>query len=249
MAPWRPRLRVDALDAALEAFLQTLPSPAKPERMDPIRLVCFDMDGVLTREESSWVRVHQHFGVRHGPGFEAFLRGEIDDEEFIRRDVALWLDNRPEMTIHDVHAILDGLDLVDGAGETCDRLREHGAELAIVSGGLDYAAARVARELGILQVSANGLHANPDGTLAGTGYVNTPLKDKSVAVRRIARDLGIPLGAVASVGNSSPDITMFRTTGLGIAFRPTDPHTAAHADVTAPGTDLRSILPIVIGSE
>lgn len=231
-----------------DAFVSRLPDPPKPSRQDPIRLVCFDMDGVLTREESSWVSVHQRFGVRNGPGFEAFLRGDIDDEEFIRQDVALWLEKQPGMTLADVHAILDELTLVEGAHDTCDRLRAAGCELAIVSGGLDYMARRVATELGIEHVSANGLNTHEDGRLTGDGFVNTPLRDKSRPVVGFADRLGIGLGSVATVGNSAPDIPMFRASGLGIAFRAADPHVAQHADVTVAGDDLRSVVkPILNG--
>ncbi len=232
-----------------DRFLADLPQPPKPTRQDPIRLVCFDMDGVLTREESSWVSVHQRFGVRNGPGFQAFLRGEIDDEEFIRQDVALWLENNPGMTLADVHAILDELSLVDGAREACDQLRDAGCELAIVSGGIDYMAQRVANELGIQLVSANGLNAHQDGRLTGDGFVNTPLRDKSRPVVGFADQLGIGLGAVATVGNSAPDIPMFRASGLGIAFRAADPHVADHADVHVPGDDLRNVLRPIVGGK
>jgi phosphoserine phosphatase len=192
------------------------------------------------------VRVHQHFGVRHGPGFEAFLRGEIDDEEFIRRDVGLWLQHRPRMHENEVHAILDELGTVDGALDACDRLRAAGCELAIVSGGLEYAARRVADELGIRHVSANGLATHPDGRLTGEGYVNTPLRDKSVPVLRLAADLGVPLGAVATVGNSVPDIPMFRTSGLGIAFRASDHHVIRHADLTVDSTNLLDVADAIL---
>lgn len=231
-----------------DTFVSGLPNPPKPDRQDPIRLVCFDMDGVLTREESSWVSVHQRFGVRNGPGFQAFLRGEIDDQEFIRQDVALWLEQEPGMTLDDVHAILDELSLVDGAHEACERLRQAGCDLAIVSGGLEYMARRVANELGIQHVSANGLTTDEDGRLTGDGVVNTPLRDKSRPVVEFADQLGIGLGAVATVGNSAPDIPMFRASGLGIAFRAADPHVADHADVTVSGDDLQNVLrPILKG--
>lgn len=233
-----------------DTFVASLPKPPKPTRQDPIRLVCFDMDGVLTLEESSWVSVHQRFGVRNGPGFQAFLRGEIDDEEFIRQDVALWLEEQPGMTLDDVHAILDDLSLVEGAHEACDRLRDAGCELAIVSGGIQYMAQRVANELGIGHVSANGLNTHEDGRLTGDGFVNTPLRDKSRPVVDFADRLGVGLGAVATVGNSAPDIPMFRASGLGIAFRAADPHVEQHADVAVRGDDLRSVVdPIVDGKK
>ena len=78
--------------------------------------------------------------------------------------------------------------------------------------------------------------------------MNTPLRDKSVVVRALALKLGIPLSRVACVGNSAPDVTMFRCAGMGIAFRPADRHVVAHADVTVDGNDLRAVLLPILGS-
>ena len=46
--------------------------------MDRIRLVVFDMDGVLVDAYSSWVLVHQHYGTQNEDSLRAFLQGEID---------------------------------------------------------------------------------------------------------------------------------------------------------------------------
>ena len=59
-----------------------------------MKLVVFDMDGVLTEYFSSWVRVHEHFGTDNDEALRLYMEGKIDDEEFMRRDIALWT---PEM--------------------------------------------------------------------------------------------------------------------------------------------------------
>jgi len=66
--------------------------------MGVARLVVFDMDGVLADVESSWVYVHRHFGVNNDHSLFAYLRGEIDDLEFIRRDINLWKQKDPGIT-------------------------------------------------------------------------------------------------------------------------------------------------------
>ena len=55
-----------------------------------IELVIFDMDGVLTDTISSWKYVHDYFGSSNERSVDDYLRGKIDDLEFIKRDVALW---------------------------------------------------------------------------------------------------------------------------------------------------------------
>jgi len=97
-----------------------------------VRLAVFDMDGVLVDTESSWVLVHEHFGTNNDDSLRAFLRGEIDDLEFIARDVALWRRVRGEVRWDEVRDVLDSAPLVPGAVETLRRLRAEGVRTAIV---------------------------------------------------------------------------------------------------------------------
>ena len=64
-----------------------------PGKLDDIKLVVFDMDGVLTDTYSSWKYVHDFFNTSNDESVETYLKGEIDDMEFIRRDAALWKEN------------------------------------------------------------------------------------------------------------------------------------------------------------
>jgi phosphoserine phosphatase len=59
------------------------------------KLVVFDMDGVIADVGSSWVHVHESFGVNNDHSLRAYLRGEINDVEFIQRDIKLWKDKDP----------------------------------------------------------------------------------------------------------------------------------------------------------
>lgn len=223
--------------------MANLPHRRKPPRRDPVRLVCFDLDGVLIDQESSWVAVHEHFGLNNEASLRAFLRGRISDAEFIRRDVALWRRARPEVRLRDVERILRRrLTLAPGARTAVRALRRAGVDCAIVSGGLEPAATLAASALGIRRISVNRLDVDPQGRLTGRATIRTPLRDKGVPVRRFARELGIPAGHIASVGNSSPDIGMFRASGLGIAFRPSDSFVRRAADLVVEGPDLRDLL-------
>ncbi|MBW3583255.1 MAG: HAD family phosphatase [Euryarchaeota archaeon] len=212
------------------------------EREDPLRLVCFDMDGVLIHGGSSWVQVHRHFGVENDAALARFMAGEIDDEEFIRTDVALWTRDGP---VHRsvLDQVLSAPQIMPGAGDTIAALHDAGIKTAIVSGGLDHMANRVAGLLGIDEVHANGLHYDADGHLTGEGILRTPLRDKSAPLRAVAAKTGVPYGRIAAIGDSCPDASMFESCGYGIAFNPADPCVRHAADVTVETTDLRDVLP------
>ncbi len=211
----------------------------RPARHPKIELAVFDMDGVLVDAKSSWAWVHNHFRCNNNESVERYLKGEIDDLEFIRRDIALWRKSDSEhSTISDISSILEDVPIMKGAKECMDRLAENGVVLGIVSAGLDLLANRVAHELGMEHVYANGLLAGRGGILSGEGILRVPLVDKASSVRQIASDTGIPLSRVAAIGNSCFDIGMFDVSGYGIAFNSEDECVEREADRVITEKDL-----------
>ena len=206
------------------------------------RLAVFDMDGVLADIESSWVFVHKRFGVNNDQSLYAYLRGEIDDLEFIRRDIALWRAKDHNLDIGKIARILDDVPLMPGAKKTITDLSAKGYKTAIVSAGIDLLAERISEECGIDIHLANGLKKLPSGLLTGEGILNVRLMDKGEAVVKAARSLGIRLEDTVSVGNSKYDVTMFERTGASIAFHPSDDYVRSHAKFVVEEGDLTMLL-------
>ena len=71
------------------------------------------MDGVLTDIMSSWKYVHDYFGTCNDQSVDDYLKGEIDDLEFIRRDVSLWQKNDKPVTRDKLVEILSDIDTED----------------------------------------------------------------------------------------------------------------------------------------
>ncbi|MGB0652812.1 MAG: HAD-IB family phosphatase [Thermoplasmatota archaeon] len=225
------------------------PATPAPLRDVPVELVCFDMDGVLIDVGSSWVMVHRHFGVENEVSLRAYLNGEFDDAEFIRRDAALWLAKQPKLTRDDFREILRIPPFMDGVRGTVEAIQAAGIECAIVSGGVDVMAENVAKKLRIPHVAANGFVYDDEGHMTGEGVVKTPLNDKALPVLEFARELDVPLDRVLSIGNSLPDVSMFEVTGRSIAFHPEDDYTRDHATWTIEDGPLTQILPLVLGHD
>src|SRR5580698_3281099 len=154
----------------------TLPRPSSTGRMRSpgatvLKLVALDMDGTLVDVDSSFAAVHHHFGDHNADGLRDFLAGRIDDREFIRTDVRIWQRHAPDLRIDDLEAILDRVPIMPGAATLISGLRGRGVRTAIVSGGVDLLAHRIARELGIDLALANGFRVDPDGRLTGEGII------------------------------------------------------------------------------
>jgi phosphoserine phosphatase len=211
-----------------------------------VRLAIFDMDGVLIDARSSWVLVHRHFGSDNEDSLEAFLRGEIDDHEFIRRDVERWSRAKGRVRYDEVADVLDSAIPIPGAVETLQELGSMGIKTAIVSGGLGHLAERIGSLGGVDLVFANDVEVDEDGYLTGGGIVNVPLREKGLVVTRIQSEIGISPAETVAVGDSSVDVTMFRNAGMSIAFNPRDEVTERSATHVVRGRDLRLVLPLIL---
>jgi phosphoserine phosphatase len=219
-------------------------SNTKPEKLDKLELVLFDMDGVLTDIISSWKYIHDYFKTSNDRSVDEYLKGKIDDMEFIKRDVSLWKENGKFVTAERLANILSDVPFMKGADKCIKVLRESNIKTAIISAGLDLLANRTAEELGIDYVKSNGIKTDKNGRLTGEGILNVRLMYKDLAVRSFLKELKIPLNRVASVGNSCFDIPMLEITGLSIAFNPSDDCTIEAADFFYKEKDLSKILPV-----
>jgi phosphoserine phosphatase len=208
----------------------------------PLKLVIFDCDGVLADSDSSWEYVHRHFGVNNNDSLAAYLRGEFDDSEFIRRDIRLWFRLFGRVHISKITGILDGVPLIPGAPEAVGELRRRGIKTAIVSAGLEPLVGRVARTCGIDISLSNGLVTDSEGFLTGEGTVQVPLGGKGAVVRALMARLGLRRDDCAAIGDRIWDSMMFDEVGTRIAFNPADGEVGDCADFVVRKKDLREVL-------
>ena len=212
-------------------------------QMDELELVIFDMDGVLTDIISSWKYIHDYFNTTNERSVLDYLKGKIDDMEFIKRDVFLWKEDGKLTTKKKLIEILSDVPLITGARECIASLRDSKIKTAIISAGLDILANKVGKDLGIDFILANGIKTDEEGRLNGEGVIGVKLMYKDLSVKSLSEKQNIPLNRIAAVGNSCYDIPMFEVSGLGIAFNPEDDCVRDAADIIVEGKDLCNILP------
>ncbi len=231
-----------------EGWLQVVSTHHKNPQRDiehdanrPLDLVLFDMDGTLI-EGSSWEMVHAAFGVNNQANWERYQRGELNDHEFMRSDIALWTLEGRDVHVNEIESVLDKATYFEGAHEVIRSLSDKGIATCILSGGLDLLARRVCLELGIDMYVANGLRLKETGRLQGEGLSFVEINDKARTTREILRKLGTSKARTAAVGNSAYDVPMFRESHFGVAFNPSDPWVQRNARHVIPGPDMRPVL-------
>jgi len=201
-----------------------------------IRLVVFDLDGTLTKVESTWQYIHERLGTWHlgSSSAQDYWKGTISYMEWAQLDSSAWRG----VELKKIRSILDEIPCVDGAKEAVAELREKGKLSGIVSAGISLLSDRVREELSMDFAIANELHFS-QGRMTGGVTVNVSLDDKSLVMRRVAEQLGFSLRECAVVGDNGFDLP--NEAGLRIGFNPK--HEAETAcDVVIRGTDIRAIL-------
>lgn len=209
-------------------------------------LVIFDMDGVLTKVRSCWGFVHQEMGVNNEDSLKAFIDGEIDDEEFIRRDVKLWMDRDPEFGDKDLIRILRNMPLIDGIQETVACLKYNNMKTVICSGGLWIATEMIKNDYEFDDCAAVELVKDENGHYTGESIRNVTLMDKGIRTEQFIRDFGTTPERTVSIGNSYTDIKMLEKTGLKIAFNPIDDETIKAADHVVRSSNISDVLDIIL---
>lgn len=155
------------------------------------------------------------------------------------KNVHLW----EVSSLDDIREGLTSFTLEPYAAEVVDRLKARGVICCIVLSGIDLLASEVGKTLGIEPdlIFANELMYT-DGMLTSVCQVEPYKKD--VIVKKISRELSIPLNEFAAVGDAAPDISLFQDVFLKIAYNPKDHILVEAADVVL--TDLRELLSVCL---
>ncbi|MBS3060439.1 MAG: HAD-IB family phosphatase [DPANN group archaeon] len=205
------------------------------------KAIVFDMDGVLVDERSSWMKAHRYFGVCNDNNWDAFNNGQIDYDEFMRRDIGLWTKNQKPVHLSQIHRALMPVKYIQGAEETVSRLaRNYG--LCIVSGGIDLMANHVGMQLGIATVYANGIEADEKGYITGEGISRVQLYKKERVLHDYCERNQISPEETIAVADSRYDKEILEAAGLGIAFNPHDDEIRKAADIVVESNNLKDLL-------
>ena len=212
-------------------------------------LVCFDMDGTLTRVRSTWKWIHECLGTSNEEGYKAFINQDITEREFMRSDIGTWKKVKPDLCVKDLIGIFQKVPLINGIQETVASLQEAGMKCVIVSGGIDIAAKMIKNEFGFDDFISDALEIDDDGKLTGEGVDIVDLADKSPWVRNFIEKYNTTPERTVSIGNSFTDIPMFKNSALSIAFNPTDPYTSDAATHTVVSDTISDVLDYILPSD
>ena len=209
-----------------------------------LKLVVFDIDGTLLRPKSSWQLLHDHFGTDNREMLARYLRHEVSDTEFVARDLELWAAaNGGPVDAATVNRALDRAEPLPGAAEAVAGLHAAGVVTAIISGGIDYLAQKLAAEWSMAEAHANPLFDSPvglQGEIRVSGHAKAPVMRDVMARHGVSRD------EVAAVGDTVVDLDLFALAGTSVAVNTSDGRVIEAATHHLPGEPLDGLLELLL---
>jgi phosphoserine phosphatase len=205
-----------------------------------LRLAVFDLDGTLKQARDPYVYLHRRLGTWEASQafLERGLSGELDYDEWLRRDVALWKGvTRADMEIH-----FRENPYLPGARQTVRALKEAGVLVAVVSTGVQVQAEQVQVDLGLDRIFANEVLFE-DGRATGLARACIPERGKGQIVAQMQAELGVQPSECLAVGDSTPDIDMFALVRVGVAVDPVSDVVRSAAHLVLETADLSPLLP------
>ncbi len=193
-------------------------------------LIAFDVDGVLLQPKSSWNTIHNFFGVKNEDSLRAYMNGEIGYQEFIDRDVNLWLGKRNKITRGDFHEIAKDVKPNPNYHYLKDFLKEFDGRKIAISGGIDVIVSKVKEYFELDSVYSNALVFENDVLVRGTAVVNP--HEKGTFLEKYD-------GHKVSIGDSEWDRDMFKNSDYSILFN--SDRDFEFVDCIIHGNDLREL--------
>lgn len=208
-----------------------------------MKLVCFDMDGVLFKQANFWMELHKKFGT--------FEEGKEITDKYL-------FTNYPKMVDQVVgglwkgrdaaiyHELVDSIPYLPGVKEVFEHIKRKGFATAIISGAAHDVALRVKRDFGVDYVFANKLVVK-DGKVTGEFVwpVAYGKERKANIIRNLCSELDIDTSDCIYIGDHDIDIEAFKEAGVAIAFNSSSEKLKAEATHVVESDNAADLIPLI----
>jgi phosphoserine phosphatase len=183
-----------------------------------IKLIFFDMDGVLTVEKSSWFYVNSRLGINNRDNYMKYMKGELAYDDFFRMDIEAWIHKYPGIREDYIKSILDEIKPVRGLEKTISYLRQNKIISIIVSGGISWLSDRLTERYGLDEAYANRIFSDGNGKIIPEGEIQVNPHEKDTVMEKVMKRYNVKPRECIAVGDSESDYSMYRAVNNFIAF-------------------------------
>ena len=173
-----------------------------------MNVVCLDMEGVLVPE--IWIAFANEVGI---PALKLTTRDEPDYDKLMKYRLDILKANN--LGLKEIQAVIEKIDVMDGAKEFLDELRNV-TQVIILSDTFEQFAAPLMKKLGMPTIFCNTLEVAPNGEI--TGYKMRCEKSKLTTVKAL-QSCGFD---TIAAGDSFNDLGMILNSKAGFLFKSTE---------------------------
>ncbi|MFT4310864.1 MAG: HAD family hydrolase [Candidatus Woesearchaeota archaeon] len=212
--------------------------------MKKMKLVCFDMDGVLYKDINFRMSLHKALGTLEEGKILTKKYLHSDYNRLIQEVVGnLWKDKETGPYF----SLINSLEYNEGIDILFKHIKEKGYLTAIITASTLDAARRIQREYGIDFIFANSLGIS-NNKFNGTffGLIEEGYLKKQKIVKQLAHILGLELSNVIFIGDSDNDVEAASIAGTSIAFNATSDQLRAVATHIVDTDDLSNCIRYIL---
>ncbi len=173
-----------------------------------MNVVCLDMEGVLVPE--IWIAFANEVGI---PELKLTTRDEPDYDKLMKYRLDILKENG--LGLKEIQAVIEKIDVMDGAKEFLDELRQV-TQVIILSDTFEQFAAPLMKKLGMPTIFCNTLEVAESGEI--TGYKMRCEKSKLTTVKAL-QSCGFD---TIAAGDSFNDLGMILASKAGFLFKSTE---------------------------
>lgn len=208
---------------------------------DDIKIISFDLDGVLFDGPSAAFPLAQRLGI--GQKFlEIYTRMSKEKKEIedsIREGSIIWKGIAADTTYD--HLIME-MPLMIGAEETIRTLKDRGYLVGCISSGVSQFFMRPFTRRLDLDFAYSNILGEENGAHDGTVKYVMGGPQKAETALKMVKEKGMDKSNLASVGDGKNDIPLFHASAFSIAFNPENEAVSGAATMALHSKDLRSVL-------
>ncbi len=173
-----------------------------------MNVVCLDMEGVLVPE--IWIAFANEVGI---PELKRTTRDEPDYDKLMKYRLDIL--KQHNLGLREIQAVIEKIDVMDGAKEFLDELRQV-TQVIILSDTFEQFAAPLMKKLGMPTIFCNTLEVAETGEI--TGYKMRCEKSKLTTVKAL-QSCGFE---TIAAGDSFNDLGMILNSKAGFLFKSTE---------------------------
>ena len=203
-----------------------------------MKLIVFDMNGVIFQEINFWMELHKFYGT--------YKEGKILTDKYLHKNYKklvsevvgkLWKGNDAKP----YYDLIKKTKYMKGVKPLFRELKKREYKTAIISSGPKDQALRAKKELGIDYIYSNNLIIRR-GKISGDFKWPVGAGRKQTILRKLCEDHNIFYKDCIVVVHDTNDIKMAKTAGMTIAFNPISKDVERYSNVIIRKKDLKEVI-------